>query len=80
MQAQQRKYFNNDLFNTGAAIQKPGSKVPYLHGGFTVENLPQGINFKKPFHYDAKQLKAIMDNKDVIKFILIHINILNVAA
>ena len=60
MQAQQRKYFNNDLFNTGATIQKPGSKVPYLHGGFTVENIPEGIHFK--------QLKAIIDNKDVIKF------------
>lgn len=59
---------NNDFFNTGAAIQKPGSKVPYLRGGFTVENLPEGIHFKKPFHYGAKQLKAIMDNKDVIKF------------
>jgi hypothetical protein len=53
---------------TGEAIQKPGSKVPYLHGGFTVENLPEGIHFKKPFHYGAKQLKAIMENKDVIKF------------
>lgn len=47
--------------------------MPYLHGGFSVENLPDGVQFKRPFHYGAKQLKMIMENKDKIKF-LIHTN------
>ena len=44
--------------------------MPYLHGGFTVENLPDGIIFKKPFHYGTKQLQAIMEKKSEIKFVI----------
>lgn len=54
----------------GEAIKKPGSRVPYLRGGFTVENLPDGIFFKKPFHYGTKQLQAIMEKKSEIKFVI----------
>ena len=54
----------------GEAVKKPGSRVPYLHGGFTVENLPDGIIFKKPFHYGTKQLQAIMEKKSKIKFVI----------
>lgn len=60
------------LFNSkySEAIKKPGSRVPYLRGGFTVENLPDGIFFKKPFHYGTKQLQAIMEKKSEIKFVI----------
>ena len=44
--------------------------MPYLHGGFTVENLPNGIILKKPFHYGTKQLQAIMEKKSEIKFVI----------
>lgn len=44
--------------------------MPYLHGGFIVENLPDGICFKKPFHYGTKQLQAIMEKKNEIKFVI----------
>jgi len=54
----------------GEAIKKPGSRVPYVHGGFTVENLPDGIIFKKPFHYGTKQLQVIMEKKSEIKFVI----------
>lgn len=54
----------------GEAIKKPGSRVPYLCGGFTVENLPDGIFFKKPFHYGTKQLQAVMEKKSEIKFVI----------
>ena len=54
----------------GEAIKKPGSRVPYLRGGFIVENIPDGITFKKPFHYGKKQLKAIMEKKGELRFVI----------
>lgn len=54
----------------GEAIKKTDSRVPYLREGFTVENLPDGIFFKKPFHYGTKQLQAIMEKKSEIKFMI----------
>ena len=66
--------FTNEMFwcffCLGEATQVPGSRVPYLHGGFSVENLPNGLPFRKPFHYGANQLKAIMEKKDEIKFVI----------
>ena len=50
----------------GEAIGKPGSRVPYLRGHFTVEGLPPGVAFKKPFCYGAQQCKAIMEAADAI--------------
>ena len=54
----------------GESIKKPGSRVPYLCGSFTVENLPDGIFFKKPCHYGIKQLQAIMEKISEIKFVI----------
>ena len=39
-----------------------------MKGGFTVENLPQGIVFKKPFNYGSHQAKAIMEAEGQITF------------
>lgn len=54
----------------GEAIAKPGSRVPYLRGNFTVEGLPPGLVFKKPFCYGAQQCKAIMEAEDAISFVI----------
>ena len=54
----------------GEAIGKPGSRVPYLRGHFTVEGLPPGVVFKKPFCYGAQQCKAIMEAADAISFVI----------
>lgn len=54
----------------GEAIGKPGSRVPYLRGRFTVEGLPPGVGFKKPFCYGARQCKAIMEAADSISFVI----------
>ncbi|KAJ7349559.1 general transcription factor II-I repeat domain-containing protein 1 [Desmophyllum pertusum] len=60
------------LFNKkySEAIAKPGSRVPYLRGNFTVEGLPPGLVFKKPFCYGAQQCKAIMEAEDAISFVI----------
>lgn len=44
--------------------------MPYLKKGFSVLNLPEGIEFRKPFTYGPKQLRQIMEAKDSISFIL----------
>ncbi len=54
----------------GEAIAKPGSRVPYLRGNFTVEGLPSGVVLKKPFCYGAQQCKAIMEAEDSISFVI----------
>ena len=54
----------------GEAIGKPGSRVPYLRGRFTVEGLPTGVAFKKPFCYGARQCKAIMKAANSITFVI----------
>ena len=46
------------------------NRVPYLKGGFRVEGLPDGIQFKKPYHYGANQRKKIMQAADDIIFVL----------
>ena len=54
----------------GEAIGKSGSRVPYLRGRFTVEGLPTGVVFKKPFCYGARQCKAIMEAANSITFVV----------
>ncbi|XP_028416720.1 uncharacterized protein LOC114540925 [Dendronephthya gigantea] len=60
-----------NLFNQkySIAVGKP-SRVPYLKGGFVVEGLPDGVPFKKPYHYGALQCKKIMTAAKDVKFIL----------
>lgn len=44
--------------------------MPYMKRGFTVVNMPEGIEFRKPFTYGPKQLRLIMKAKDSISFVL----------
>jgi len=46
--------------------------VPYQKGGFTVENLPPGIVFKRPYNYGSRQAKAIMEVQEDIRFVLVN--------
>ena len=46
--------------------------MPYLRKGFRVEGLPDGVPFRKPCDYGAKHIRAIMNAKDEIKFIIIN--------
>ena len=52
----------------GEAVGEPGSPVPYQRGNFTVEGLPEGGTFKKPYCYRAQQCKTIVDAADSISF------------
>lgn len=75
MHIQEKHYTVYHLISTkilvaGEAIKKPGSRVPYMRGGFVVLNLPEGITFKRPYNYGANQLRSIMENKDQIKVII----------
>jgi len=50
-----------NLFNKkySEAIGKPGSRVPYLRGHFTVEGLPPGVVFKNPFAMGRSNAKLL---------------------
>lgn len=62
-------YINICCFSfKGEAIGKPGSRVPYQRGNFTVEGLPEGVTFKKPYCYGAQQCKSIVEAADSISF------------
>ena len=52
----------------GEASGKPLARVPYLHGGFEVTGLPEGVPFKKPTAYGSNTIQAIMKNAEKIKF------------
>lgn len=43
-------------------------RVPYEKGGFTVKDLPPGIDFKKPSSYGKKQIELIMAAREKITF------------
>lgn len=45
-------------------------KVPYEKRGFSVKNMPEGVEFKKPSGYGLKQIKKIMNARDEIKFVI----------
>ena len=45
-------------------------KVPYLKGGFRVENLPENLDFRPPYRYGSRQINVIMANADAIKFVI----------
>lgn len=62
-------YINFSCFPfKGEAVGKPGSRVPYQRGNFTVEGLPEGVKFKKPYCYGAQQCKSIVEAADSISF------------
>ena len=42
--------------------------MPYLKRGFQVEDLPENIEFKKPYCYGSVQLKKIILAQNEIKF------------
>ena len=42
--------------------------MPYLKRGFQVEDLPENIEFKKPYYYGSVQLKKIILAQNEIKF------------
>ncbi|KAK3706999.1 hypothetical protein QZH41_014079 [Actinostola sp. cb2023] len=61
-----------DLFNQKYSIAMGKAlKVPYEKGGFVVNHLPQGIEFKKPSSYGKKQIESIMVARDKIKFVIL---------
>ena len=43
-------------------------RSPYQRGHFTVEGLPEGVTFKQPYCYGAKQCKSILVAADSITF------------
>jgi hypothetical protein len=53
----------------GTAVGKP-CRVPYLKGCFEVKGLPEGIAFRKPYHYGANQIREIMEASNEIEFVL----------
>jgi hypothetical protein len=63
------KFFFILYFVTGEAVGKT-SRVPYLKGDFTVLNMPDGIDFRRPYSYGLKQIQTIMEAKDKIKFVV----------
>ena len=65
------KFLNKCLLRpvfVGEASGKPLARVPYLHGGFEVTGLPEGVSFKKPTAYGSNTIQAIMKNAEKIKF------------
>ncbi|XP_028417242.1 general transcription factor II-I repeat domain-containing protein 1-like [Dendronephthya gigantea] len=68
-----KKYTNSDvrdLFNKkySEACGKPGSRVPYLNGRFSVTGLPDGVEFSKPNNYGEDKIKKIMRCQESIAF------------
>ena len=59
----------NCLHSIGEAAGKT-CRVPYLKGGFQVEGMPPGVEFRKPYYYGALQRQKIMSNATNIKFVL----------
>ena len=39
-----------------------------MKGGFTIEGLPDGLDFRKPYHYGSKQIQRIMMVAEGITF------------
>ena len=56
------------ILYTGEACEKPGSRMPYLQGGFGVTGLPSGIEFKKPNNYGNDKINKIMECREKIAF------------